>query len=68
MKTLTRRVLITTCAVVLGGYYLLTELPVDRAEFFGFVMISGLLVAGLMLLAFVLASLLRLIRRRRDSG
>jgi len=60
--------LITACAVALGGYYLLTELPVDRAEFFGFVVSSVLFVAGLILLAFGLASLLRLIRRRRDSN
>ncbi len=64
MKPLTRRILITTCAVALGSYYLLTELPVDREEFFGFVVSSALLVAGLVLLAFALAALLRLIRRR----
>ena len=65
MRPLTRRVLIATAAVAVAAYYLLERLPVDRAEFFGFVATSVLLVGAMIVLAFLAAALIRWLRRLR---
>ena len=63
MSSLTRRILLGCVALALACYYLLTELPVDRAEFFGFITASLMLVVVAVVAAFAAAGLMRLVRR-----
>jgi len=63
MRPLTRRVLLASIAFALGCYYLLERLPVDRQEFLGYVLTSLLLVGGLVVSAFVLVAVVKLVGR-----
>jgi len=63
LRPLTRRVLLAGLAFALGCYYLLERLPVDRQEFLGYALTSLLLVGGLVVAAFVLVALLKLLGR-----
>lgn len=61
VRPLTRRVLLASAAFGLGCYYLLDRLPVDRDEFLGYVTTSLLLVGGLVIAAFVVVAVIKLL-------
>ena len=63
MRPLTRRVLFATIALVVGCYYMLVRLPVDRQVFFGYIATFAVIVLGLVAAAFVLVAVIKVLGR-----